>query len=724
MAFQTVGRVQPSVGEVEISIHAAGLNFRDVLNALGIYPGEAGPLGLECSGKVSRIGPGGVEGLAVGDRVMAIAPGCLGPLTLTDGRLVAPIPDDMTFAEGATIPIVFLTVEYALRRLAGLKQGDTLLVHSAAGGVGLAALQVARRTGARVIATAGSDEKRQYVRELGVEHVFDSRNLDFAQRVLEATGGRGVDVVLNALPGEYVVKNLDALTTGGRFVEIGKSQTWETERLAEKRPDVRYHTFALDELAVHQPSAVGELLQQLVADFAGGTYRPLPQTSFEIDEVKEAFRTMAQARHIGKVIVVQEDAAVWVDESQKIKENATYLITGGLGGIGLLVARWLAERGARHLVLLSRRPPTEDAQRALEELEGAGVTVVTRQADVSVRRDLRRVFDLVRSSMPPLKGIMHAAGLLDDDGVLQQQWSRFKKVMDPKVRGALHLQEMTQEMDLDWLVLFSSAASVWGSPGQSNYAAANAVLDSLASARRLAGQPAISINWGPWSEVGMAARMVRVARPHWWEMVGIGMIPPAQGMTVLEMILNSDPTQIAVMPIDWSKLMSQLPPGSSPPLLRDLLESQQKSLEPSKQWLEFVEKLKQAPPAERVDLLVRHIQDEASRVLGLDPDAPLDPHLPLNDLGFDSLMAVELANQLTASTGIALPVTLLFDYPTIHAISGYFVREVLGLDTGAPDHAAEADEPRTASVAETTKAMLRSIEQLSDQDVVDRLELI
>jgi short-subunit dehydrogenase/acyl carrier protein len=391
-----------------------------------------------------------------------------------------------------------------------------------------------------------------------------------------------------------------------------------------------------------------------------------------------------------------------------------------LGGIGLLVARWLADHGARHLVLLGRRAPNDDALRAIDEMERQGVSVVAKQADVSDRRQMLQVMDLIQTTMPPLKGIMHAAGVLDDGVLLQQDWSRFQRVMAPKVRGALHLEEMTRGMDLDWMVIFSSVASLWGSPGQGNYAAANAALDAIAHARRQTGLPALAINWGPWSEVGMAARMELGASRHWWEVVGIGMIPPTQGMTVLEMLLNENTTQVAVMPMDWSKLLAQLPRGTAPPLVKELLQSQQKALEPSKEWLEFVQLLTEAPPAERVDLLVKHIQDEAGRVLGLDPDSRLDPYLPLNELGFDSLMAVELANQLTAATGIALPVTLLFDYPTLHAISGYIVQNVLGMDVGDPPDSESGDQKRSAQ-PDLAESLLRSIGQLTDDEVAERI---
>ena len=637
-------------------------------------------MGFECAGTVTGAGPD-IKNVAVGDRVLAIAPGALGPYVLTDARLVVPIPEGMTFEEAATIPIVFLTVEIALCQMAKLRAGDTVLIHSAAGGVGLAALQAANAIGARVIATAGSECKRDYLRQLGVQHVFDSRNADFAIQVRDATEGRGVDVVLNALPGEFVGLSVASLANNGRFVEIGKSKTWDEERWAQRRPDIQYMRFALDELAVHQPTTLGDEFRKLMNKLEQGIYRPLPRIDFEMQDVKDAFRYMAQAKHIGKVIIRQEEFQQEQLSSTRVKEDGSYLITGGLGGIGLLTARWLADRGAKHIVLAGRRPPNDEAKRMIEELNQIDVQVYPMSVDLSSQIQVTNMMREISKKCPPLRGIVHGAGILDDGIVLQQDWSRFEKVMHPKTHGMIHLHNATKDLPLDWLIIYSSIASLWGSPGQSNYAAANAMLDAFACARRQSGMPALGINWGPWAEIGMAAKMENAGR-HWWEVVGIGMIPPSQGIAILELLLQEDASQTAILPIDWQRLIAQLPQGVAPPLIRELVRNQTRKLEPSKEWLAFVAKLTEAPPTERIDMLVQHTCEEAARILGLDGAADVNPHLPLKDLGFDSLMAVELANQLTSATGITLPMTLMFDYPTIHAISGYIVRNVLLLDTG------------------------------------------
>jgi acyl transferase domain-containing protein/aryl carrier-like protein len=681
LEFQAVGRLPPAAGEIEIAIRATGLNFRDVLNTLGLYPGEGGPLGFECAGLVTAVGRDVIH-VRPGDRVIALAPGSLGPFVLTDARLAAVIPENLTFADAATLPIVFLTVQIALGEQARLTAGDTLLVHSAAGGVGLAAIQFAVRVGARVIATAGNDEKRAYLRSLEIEHVFDSRGRDFPELVRAVTGGRGADVVLNALPGEHVGLNLAALATGGRFAEIGKSDTWAIEGWSEKRPDVRYASFALDDLSVNHPSLVGGLLRQLVVDVAAGFVRPLPHTEFSMDRVKDAFRYMAHSRHIGKVVVTQQDFAASRAAEQRIHGEASYLVTGGLGALGMLVARWLADHGARHLVLVGRRPPDEATERRVEQLRSLGVEVIVASVDLTVPAQLRQLVRRLRMTLPPVAGVVHAAGVLDDGMLMQQDWSCFERVMQSKVRGAIVLHELSREVSFDWMIMFSSIASLWGSPGQGNYAAANAFLDALAHARRQAGLPAMSIDWGPWADVGMAARMDAGTR-HWWQIMGIGEIPPAQGMAIMDMVVQDNPPQVAVLPVEWPKVAARLQLARPPALIADLVLDQRPAVEASREWLAFVDNLREAPPAERVEMLVRHVQAEAARVLGLDAPETLDPHTPLQDLGFDSLMAVELANQMVATTGMSLSVTLLVDHPTLHAVAGYIVRSVLELDDGS-----------------------------------------
>jgi NADPH:quinone reductase-like Zn-dependent oxidoreductase/acyl carrier protein len=724
LAWRPMARMRVGAGEFELAVRATGLNFRDVLNVLNLYPGEPGPLGFECAGTVTECGAG-VEEFRPGDRVVAIAPGSFARFAIADARLAASIPDDMSFTAAATIPIVYLTAEIGLEEFAGLRAEDVVLIHSAAGGVGLAAIQVAKKVGAKIIATAGSEEKRQYVRALGVQQVFDSRSLDFARHVLDATEGRGVDVVINALPGDYVKKNLEALAQGGRFIEIGKSDLWNAKRVAEVRSDVSYHTLALDELVLRDPDLVAKKLRALLSRFSDGTYQTLPETVFPHEDVKDAFRYMAQAKHIGKVIVSQpEPGDTLNDEAGRVvRPEASYLITGGLGALGLLVSQWLVNQGAGHLMLVGRREPSDEALAEIETLRQQGAEIRVMQADVSRADDVERVFAAIDAEMPNLRGVAHAAGTIDDGVLLRQDWSRFESVMAPKALGALHLDRMCGGRDLDWFVMFSSAAALLGAPGQSNYAAANAALDALAHARRRRGEPGLSINWGAWSGAGMAARVQDVIQRQ-WEARGLGTITPSQGLATLAVLLAEPAAQVGVLPVDWSLLLQSFPPGTEPPLVAHLATSRRQSLEPNEAWLAFVEKLREAPPAERRDLLVRHMQEEAARVMGHPSPEAIDAKAPLTELGFDSLMAVEMANQLGAAAGMSLPTTLLFDYPNLEAMAGYILKEVLGFDYGQSERAPEVPAKSERTVAEMTDSLLASIEDLSDEEVADQLREI
>ncbi|HEV2132108.1 MAG TPA: zinc-binding dehydrogenase, partial [Longimicrobiaceae bacterium] len=351
LEFQRLERRPPGAGEVEVEVVATGLAFRDVLNVLGQYPGGPVPLGGEFAGVVAAVGEG-VTQIRIGDAVLGMAPGAFRSFVTTRAELVTPKPTGLSMAGAAALPSAFLTAEYALRHLARITAGDRVLVHAGAGGVGMAAIQIAQRAGAEVFATTGSAAKRDFLGALGVRHVFDSRSLAFANELLGATGGRGVDVVLNSLADEFIPRSLHCLAENGRFIELGKRGIWDPAQVAAVRPDASYFVVDLAAAAQHEPELIQELLRVVVAGFEKGALRPLPVKTFPMAEVIPAFRYMAQARHIGKIVLTHHPAP-------EIRPDATYLITGGLGGVGLSVAQWLVEQGARSLVLVGRSAPSE-----------------------------------------------------------------------------------------------------------------------------------------------------------------------------------------------------------------------------------------------------------------------------------------------------------------------------------------------------------------------------
>ncbi|MEU4745528.1 SDR family NAD(P)-dependent oxidoreductase, partial [Actinosynnema sp. NPDC023658] len=488
-------------GQVRVAVRAAGLNFRDVLITLGMYPDENALLGSEGAGVVLEVGPD-VTGFAPGDRVMGLLSGGLGPVAVTDHRVLVPMPQGWSYAQAATVPIVFLTAYYSLVRLADTRPGESLLIHAATGGVGMAATQLARHLGLEVFATA-SPAKWPVLRSLGYDdtRVASSRTLDFEQRFLAATDGSGVDVVLNSLAGEFVDASLRLLPRGGRFLEMGKTDVRDPDRVARDHPGVAYRAF---DMAAEAPEVIQEMLTELVALFERGVLHPLPVTAWDVRRAPEALRYLSQARHTGKLVLTLPS---------RLDPDGTVLVTGGTGALGRLVARHLVEaHGVRHLLLAGRRGPdgAEDLRAALTAL---GAHVDIRSCDVSDRQALSGLLAGVPAEHP-LTAVVHTAGVLADATIPALTDTDLDTVAGPKAEGAWHLHELTAGLNLDAFVLFSSIAGVVGAPGQGNYAAANASLDALAAHRAARGLPATSLAWGPWaSSEGMAGQEgVKVGR--------------------------------------------------------------------------------------------------------------------------------------------------------------------------------------------------------------------
>ncbi|MGH9135410.1 MAG: SDR family NAD(P)-dependent oxidoreductase, partial [Ilumatobacteraceae bacterium] len=547
----------PGRGEVRLRVVVAGLNFRDVLLALGMYPGE-GALGNECVGVVEALGEG-VTSVAVGDVVYGFAPGSLATEVDVRADFVRPCPSSVTVEQAAALPVAYLTAMYGLEQVAAIGPGTRILIHAAAGGVGLAAVQIAQRRGAEVYATAGSPAKREMLRGRGVAHVFDSRSESFAHEVLSATGGAGVDVVLNSLTGPLIDAGVRALADGGWFLELGKRDVWAPERMAETRPDVRYRVYDLGDEAFSGRIALGPMLDDIAAGLADGSLQALPVRAYDFGAAPEAFRWMAQARHVGK-LVLRAPLGAGAGTDHLVRADATYWITGGAGALGVQSARWLVRSGARHLVLTGRTEPSDEVRAVLDELVGDGAQVHFRVADASDPVAMTAVGDEIRSGMPPLRGVIHAAGTVDDGLLATQSQDRWDAVLSGKAHGAQILDELTRGVPLDFFVLVSSAGRLLGPVGQGAYPAANAELDALAWARRTAGLPALSVAWGQWAEAGMAARMLAEVGDVWSER-GLGWIDPAEGFRQLERLLDDGVTCAAVVPIDWSRFAAHLPVG-------------------------------------------------------------------------------------------------------------------------------------------------------------------
>ncbi|MEU6625844.1 SDR family NAD(P)-dependent oxidoreductase [Streptomyces litmocidini] len=669
-------------GEVRVSVRAAGVNFRDVLGTLGLYPGAPGPLGLEGAGVVTEVGPG-VTGLAVGDRVMGLLSGAFGPTAVADHRLVAVMPADWTYAQAASAPIVFLTAYHALVDLAGLTAGERVLIHAAAGGVGMAAVQLARHLGAEVYGTAGPG-KWDALRDLGLEgtHLASSRTLDFEDAFGAATGGLGVDVVLNSLAGEFVDASLRLLPRGGRFVEMGKTDLRDPALIAAEHPGVDYRFFDL----LQEPAErIGEMLTAVMGLLSSGALTPLPVSTWDVRRAPEAFRYVSQARHVGKVVLTLPAA---------LDPEGTVLVTGATGALGGLVARHLVtEHGARRLLLVSRRgAEAPGAKELAAEIGESGAEVTLAACDTADRDALAKLLDGVR-----LTAVVHAAGVLDDGVITALTPERLDTVLAAKATAARHLHELTAGQDLAAFVLFSSVMGVIGGAGQGNYAAANAYLDALAQHRAARGLPARSLAWGMWADTagrpgatGMAgtlseADLVRIAR------TGLAPIDRAEGLALLDAALRVDSPALVPAPIDRAALGAL--GGQLPTVLRDLVPSAPRPAQDSpaaaapRATESLRDRLAALSPAEREELLLDLVRVQTAAVLGRSSAAGVPADRPFKDMGCDSLTLVELRNRLQTAAGLRLPATFLFNCPTPLAVVAHLHTEL------APAEAESAVDP-------------------------------
>ncbi|MFJ2420747.1 SDR family NAD(P)-dependent oxidoreductase, partial [Streptomyces brevispora] len=637
-------------GEVRIAVRAAGLNFHDVIAALGLDPDpEQQGLGSEGAGTVIEVGPG-VDDLVPGDRVMGIFGGAFGPTAVADRRTVARIPAGWSFARAASVPVVFLTAYYGLFDLGGLRRGESVLVHAAAGGVGMAAVQLARHAGARVFATA-SPAKWDVLRAGGLDdaHIASTRTTDFAEKFLTATGGRGVDVVLDSLAREFVDAGLRLLPNGGRFVEMGKTDVRCPETVARQHPGVRYRAFDLMEAGSER---IGEMLADVLDLFEQGVLRPLPVTGWDVRQAPAALRSLSQARGVGKNVLLLPASP---------DPEGTVLVTGATGTLGRLLARHLVvAHGTRHLLLAGRRGGSADGMPELvRELTGLGASVTVAACDVADRAALAALLGSVPAAHP-LTAVVHAAGVLDDATIAGLTPDRLDRVLRPKADAALALHELTRDLDIAALVLFSSGAAQFGAAGQANYAAANAVLDAIAAERRAEGLPGLSIGWGLWEERSEMTAAVTAGRG-----AGAGALTSAEGLALFDAALDSPYAYRLAARIAPSVLRAD---DRLPAVLRGLVRPARTGAAaapaPS-----MARQLAELPEAELYRTLLDLVRGNAAAVLGHSSPDLVRPGRPFKDVGFDSLTGVELRNRLVSSTGLRLPAALVFDHPTPEALA-------------------------------------------------------
>ncbi|HET7075723.1 MAG TPA: type I polyketide synthase, partial [Mycobacterium sp.] len=686
-------------GQVRVALSAIAANFRDVMIALGLYPDPDAIMGVEASGVISETSPetgaeiaSGTGRFAVGDRVMGLFPDGTGTVAVTDERLLVKVPVGWSHTAAATTSVVFATAFYALADLARVKPGQRVLVHAAAGGVGMAAVQLARHLGLEVFATA-SRGKWDTLRAMGFDedHISDSRSLEFEEKFRAVTGGRGFDVVLDSLAGEFVDASLRLVAPGGVFLEMGKTDIRDPGVIARQYPGVRYRAFDLFEAG---PDRIRQILDELAALFGDEVLRPLPVTTFDVRRAPAALRYLSQARHVGKVVMTMPTAPGGALGA------GTVLITGGTGMAGSALARHVVTRhGVRNLVLLSRSgPDAPGAAELVEELGASGARVQVLACDAADREALAKVIADIPVQRP-LSAVIHAAGALDDAVVTSLTPERMDVVLRAKVDAAWNLHELTRDLDVSAFVMFSSMAGLVGASGQGNYAAANSFLDGLAVHRRAHGLPAISLGWGLWDQASAMTGGLATVDFKRFARDGIVAMSSAEALQLLDTAMIVDEPFMLPAHIDFAALRVKFDGGTLPPMFVDLINAPTRrqvddSLAAAKSKSALLQRLEGLPEDEQHALLLDLVRSHIATVLGNASPEAIDPDKAFQELGFDSLTAVEMRNRLKSATGLGLSPTLIFDYPNSAALAGYMHRELVG----ASEQRAPAAAPGEAEI--------------------------
>lgn len=685
-----------AAGEIEVRPVATGLNFRDIMYVMGLLPDEAvehgfagASLGLEFSGVVTRVGSR-VEEYAPGDPVMGFGSACFSSHVITRASAVTPKPENWSFEAAATVPTVFFTVYYALKQLANLQPGERVLIHGAAGGVGIAAVQLARHLGAEVFATAGSDEKRDFVALLGADHVYDSRSLAYAEQILAATGGEGVDVVLNSLAGEAIRRNLHVLRPFGRFLELGKRDFFENTPIGLRpfKDNITYFGIDADQLLIARPDLAGRLFREVMALFRSGVLSPLPVRAFPAERVVDAFRYMQQARQIGKV-VVSFDGAHIVPQPLQVRQqennfdaNGAYLVTGGVSGFGLETARWLARNGAGQLILLNRRgAATEGAGEALASIRALGAQAIVLACDVADRDAVAKIIQ--NEDFLPLKGIFHAAMVIDDALMCNLDNERMFRVLEPKIKGAWNLHELSRALPLDHFMLYSSITTYIGNPGQANYVAANAWLEGLAVLRRAQGLPVTCIGWGPIGDAGYLTRNQAV-KDSLTSRLGAEPLSAKAALRMLGRALAVPQANVAIGDFLFSALARPLPSAQGP-RFTSLRRHGDDTAGGAENLDDFRALIEGKSTAEVQALVTQLVIQEVAQVLAVSTER-IDPARSLLALGLDSLMGVELALGLEKRFGLQVPAMMLNEGPTVERVTARIMERLASAEGSSEDN--------------------------------------
>ena len=705
-------RRTPDAGEVEIAVEAWGMNFRNVMAAMGVSD-KVTMLVMDCAGTVTALGAG-VTNLSIGDRVLTTAYGHFSSHVSVKASLTAKMPEGMTFAEAAQIPTIFMTSWHALMDVAKLQPGERILIHSAAGGVGLSAIQTAKARGCEIYATAGSERKRALLRSMGIEHVYSSRTAEFADGILAATNGEGVHVVLNFLAGGLADAGMRCLADGGRFVELGKTDVRTDAQAASIRPDIHYLTVDMEKLGQTDEDAMRRIYASVMDGFAKGIFKPIAHRIFTMDSVRSAFRYMLEGRHIGKVVVTNR----FVPRTLGIRADASYLISGGFSDLGLALAQHLAQKGAGHLWLIGRHLPEEGSRQAqaAAALAASGCQVHTAAVDVTNFTQLKEFFAAqIAADKVPLAGVFHLAGFLDDDTLLKLDWRRFNSVLSPKADGSWHLHVLTRDLPLDHFVVFSSIASIFGTHGQANHVTANTFMDSLIDARRADFLPGLAVNWGAWAEIGTVVRLGILDRIR---QQGVEGFETAAGLAILDSLMEAGAGHKVVTGMNWNRMLPLLQATAAASMYSELgsktasRTKTQASAGKDSADGGMAEELRALPMAQRDARLRIYLKKEIAGFLRLSPDA-VDDDASLTALGMDSLISLDLFQRISKDLKIRIAPHEVSARPNVAAMADKFAHD-LGPDVEEDAAEAAADEARLSDLFEADAARAADPFPLSD----------
>ena len=718
--------------EIEIHVEAAGLNFKDVLKARGVLHAsnyeanfQGAGFGVECAGVVSAVGAS-VRNLKPGDDVVAFASGSFGSYARTKALFALPKPKSWSAEQAASVPLACMTAWYSLCELAGLSKEDRVLIHSAAGGVGQAAIYMAKSIGATIFTTAGSEEKRAFLRSQDIPYVFDSRSTDFADQIMAITEGKGVDVVLNTLPGDLMRAGISAMSSFGRFVEIGKTDIDQGSmvNLDPFSKNLTFYSVDIDRLLFERPNYGSRLFSDMMmflmdAESESGFERsdtfPIPYTTWLISSYKEAFKHMSSGQHMGKMVLEIKNQSVSVDQDAEfqIVADAWYLVTGGTSGFGLAVAGDLVRKGARHIMLLSRSGKVSDENTgALDRMREKGAEIRICKADTSSCGSMDTIFDEIRKQALPLKGIIHSATVYHDALIEEMTEEHMREVMGPKACGAWELHRLTQDMDLDFFVMFSSITSVIGNVGQANYAAANAFLDALAEFRRQQGLPALSVNWGAIADVGYVSRHLDVKRKL--KNRGIGALSVQTVCDALWECLTHSVSRTIIADMKWDKV--QLLSSGSPEKYAAVCHEggRDAGVSVSGRTPELIA-LSEASVSDRMNVLNQIISTILAGVLGYALAEHINHDRGFFDMGLDSMLAADLTEQLDKAFECQLAATTTFRYPTVTSLAEFLAGHEL---SSYFDNAGEANDHIEKETHDETMVLLKQeLDQLEKDGV-------